>query len=64
MDGDHKLLYWMPAADPAAAGWSGGEKSLGEGRTDGKNLPIRTCMCGSALDCGCVVNGSGAVAAS
>ena len=27
-------------------------------RTDGKDLLVRTCMCGSAHDCGCVVNGS------
>ena len=28
--------------------------SSGEGGTDGKDLPVRTCMCGSAHDCGCV----------
>ena len=38
--------------------------SLGEGGTDGKDLPVRTCMCGSAHDCGCVVNGSNAMVAS
>ena len=40
--------------------------SSGEGGTDGKDLPvcICTCMCGSAHDCGCVVNGSNAMAAS
>ena len=37
--------------------------SSGEGGTDGKNLPVCTCMCGSAHDCGCVVNDSGAMAA-
>ena len=35
--------------------------SSGDGRTDGKDLPVRTCMCGSIHDCGCVVNGSNAV---
>ena len=29
--------------------------SLGEGGTDGKDLPVCICMCGSAHDCGCVV---------
>ena len=32
--------------------------SSGEGGTDGKDLPVCTCMCRSAHDCGCVVNGS------
>ena len=34
--------------------------SSGEGGTDGKDLPVCTCMCGSAHDCGCVVDGSNA----
>ena len=38
--------------------------SSGEGGTDGKDLPVCTCMCGSAHDCGCVVDGSNAMAAS
>ena len=38
--------------------------SPGEGGTDGKCLSVCTCMCGSADDCGCVVNGSSAMAAS
>ena len=29
--------------------------SLGEGGTDGKNLPVCACMCGFAHDCGCMV---------
>ena len=29
--------------------------SLGEGGTDGKDLPVCKYMCGSAHDCGCVV---------
>ena len=35
-------------------------RSSGEGGTDGKDLPVCTCicMCGSTHDCGCVVNGS------
>ena len=37
--------------------------SSGEGGTDGKDLPVCTCMCGSAHDCGCVVNVSNAVVA-
>ena len=37
--------------------------SSGEGGTDGKDLPVHTCMCGSAYDCGCVVNGSNAMIA-
>ena len=35
--------------------------SSGEGGTDGKDLPVCTCMCGSAHDCGCVVDGSGTI---
>ena len=31
----------------------------GKGGADGKDLPVCACMCGSAPDCGCVVNGSG-----
>ena len=37
--------------------------SSGEGGTDGKDLPVCTCMCGSTHDCGCVVDGSNAMAA-
>ena len=38
--------------------------SSGEGGTDSKDLPVCICMCGSAHDCGCVVDGSNAMAAS
>ena len=38
-------------------------RSSGKGGTDGKDLPVCICMCGSAHDCGCVVDGSGAMAA-
>ena len=38
--------------------------SSGERGTDGKGLPVCVCMCGSAHDFGCVVNGSNALAAS
>ena len=38
--------------------------SSGEGRTDSKDFPACTCMCGSAHDCGCMVDGSNAMAAS
>ena len=38
--------------------------SSGEGGPDGKDLPVCTCMCGSAHDCGCVVDGSNAMVAS
>ena len=34
------------------------------GGTDGKDLPVCTCMCGSVHYCGCVVDGSSAMAAS
>ena len=37
--------------------------SPGEGGTDGKDLLVRTCMWGSAHDCGCVVDGSNAMVA-
>ena len=37
--------------------------SSGEGGTDGKDLPVHTCMCGSAHDCGCMVDGSNAMVA-
>ena len=41
--------------------------SSGEGGKDGKDLPVHTCtcacMCGSAHDCGCVVDGTTAVVA-
>ena len=37
--------------------------SSGKGGTDGKDLPVWTCVCGSAHDCGCVVDGGGAMAA-
>ena len=33
-------------------------------RTEGKDLPVFTCMCGSTHDCRCVVDGSGAIVAS
>ena len=32
--------------------------SSGEGGTDGRDLPVCICICGSAHDCGCVVDGS------
>ena len=37
-----------------------------KGGTDGKdsNVYICTCMCGSGHDCGCMVDGSSAMAAS
>ena len=35
--------------------------SLCERGTDGKYLPVRTCMCGSAHHCGCMVDGSNAM---
>ena len=35
----------------------------GEGGIDGKDLPVCTCMCSSAHDWACVVDGSGAMAA-
>ena len=35
--------------------------SSGEG---GKDLPVYICMCGSAHDCGCVVDGSNAMVGS
>ena len=35
-----------------------------EGGTDGKDLPVCTCMCGSAHDCGCMVDDSSAMTAS
>ena len=38
--------------------------SSGEGGTDGKDLPVCICMCGSAHDCRCVVDDSNAMAAS
>ena len=38
-------------------------RSSGKGGTDGKDLPVCICMCGSAHDCGCVVDGSNAMAA-
>ena len=40
-------------------------RSSGEGGTDDKDkdLPVCTCMCGSAHDCGCVVDGSNAMVA-
>ena len=34
-----------------------------KGGTDGKDLPVCTCMCGSTHDCGCVVDGSNTVIA-
>ena len=38
--------------------------SSGEGGTDGKDLPVHTCVFGSAHDCGCMVNGSNAIVVS
>ena len=38
-------------------------RSSVEGGTDGKDLPLCICTCGSAHDCGCVVYGSSAMAA-
>ena len=38
--------------------------SSGEGGTDGKDLPVRACVCGSAHDCGCVVDGNNDIVAS
>ena len=35
--------------------------SSGERGTGGKDLPVRTCMCSSAHDCGCMVNDSNAM---
>ena len=37
--------------------------SSGKGGTDGKDLPVCICMCGSTHDCGCVVDDSSAMAA-
>ena len=39
--------------------------SSGEGGTDGKHMPVCICMgiCGSAHDCGCVIDGNSAMAA-
>ena len=34
--------------------------SSGEGGTDGGDLPVWACVCGSAHDCGCVVDGNNA----
>lgn len=30
----------------------------GEGGTDGNDLSVCTCMCGSAIDCGCMFDSS------
>ena len=38
--------------------------SSGEGVTYGKDLPVCACVCGSAHDCGCVVDGNIAMVAS
>ena len=38
--------------------------SSGKGGTDGKDLPVCAYVCGSAYDCGCMVNGSNAMVAS
>ena len=38
--------------------------SSGEGGTDGKDFPVCAWVCGSAHDCGCVVDGSNAMVAS
>ena len=37
--------------------------SSGEGGTGSNDLPVCICMCGSAHDCGCVVDGSNAFTA-
>ena len=56
------------AEDPQLAGveeqTDGKLCSSGEGGRDGKDMPVRTCMCGSAHDCRCVVNGTNAMVAS
>ena len=36
----------------------------GEGGTDGKDLSVCACVCGSAHDCWCMVDGSNAMVAS
>ena len=36
--------------------------SSGEGVTDGKDLPVCICICDSAHDCGCMVDGSNVMA--
>ena len=38
--------------------------SSGEGGTDGKDLPVCTCMCGSTHDCGCMVDGCNTMVAA
>ena len=38
--------------------------SSGEGGTYGKDLPVCACVCGSAHDCGCMVDGNNAMVAS
>ena len=35
-----------------------------EGGTAGKDLSVYACVCGSAHDCGCMVDGSNAMVAS
>ena len=35
--------------------------SSGDRETDCKDLPVCVCRCGSAHDCGCVVDGSNAM---
>ena len=38
--------------------------SSGEGGTDGKDLSVCACVCVSAHDCGCMVDGSNAMVPS
>ena len=55
------LSVIRPSVEYGGEIWEGNKGKLcssGEARRDGKDLPVRTCMCGSAHDCGCVVHGS------
>ena len=36
---------------------------ISKGGTDGKDLSVCACVCGSAHDCGCVIDGSNAMVA-
>ena len=61
-----KQLLWLSIrflANSECSQRDGKLCSSGEGGTDSKDLPVCTCMCGSADDCGCVVDGSNAMAA-
>ena len=65
----HALVNFSPLAEDLQLAGVEGQRvgklcSSGEGGTDGKDLPVCICMHGSTHDCGCVVNGSGAMAAS